>query len=267
MITTREMVLLAVGISIAAVVMVAFYIPPMQFPNSTSSQTVQYACTADKRIVATYHEGETTPPAGPDLPPTPGGSVDLALSDGRHLSLAQTISADGARYATTDEAFVFWSKGAGALVLENNVEKSYIGCIMVASDPGGLSQVYRSDKGFTLRLPSGYKVRWEPLGEETQFTIDPTPWKDTNLSSDTYLSVGESPIAECHNASSTDAAAGNRYENSRYVLLERNPCIAVNYFIHYGVIENYPAGTVREFDKEALIREFDAIRKTLVVVR
>jgi hypothetical protein len=39
----------------------------------------------------------------------------------------------------------------------------------------------------------------------------------------------------------------------------------VRYFIHYGVFQNYPAGMVREFDQQALLASFDAIRRTLVV--
>jgi hypothetical protein len=39
----------------------------------------------------------------------------------------------------------------------------------------------------------------------------------------------------------------------------------VRYFIHYGVFENYPAGSVTRFDHTALVDRFDAIRQTLVV--
>ena len=66
---------------------------------------------------------------------------------------------------------------------------------------------------------------------------------------------------------STGAAAGNRYEETVYTLPGTNPCIAVRYFIHYGVFQNYPAGTVREFDQQALLASFDAIRHTLVIVQ
>ena len=67
-------------------------------------------------------------------------------------------------------------------------------------------------------------------------------------------------------ASSTGAAAGNRYEETVYALPGTNHCIAVRYFIHYGVIENYPVGLVREFDKKSLLKEFDTIRRTLNIL-
>lgn len=91
--------------------------------------TALYACDGGKTIQAAYFVGTSTPPAGPGEPPTPGGSVQIRLSDGRSMTLPQTISADGARYANTDESFVFWNKGNGAIVLENDQETDYTNCV------------------------------------------------------------------------------------------------------------------------------------------
>jgi membrane-bound inhibitor of C-type lysozyme len=49
--------------------------------------------------------------------------VDLTLSDGRSLSLPQTMSGSGIRYANSDETFVFWSKGDTAFITEGSDEK------------------------------------------------------------------------------------------------------------------------------------------------
>ena len=113
----------------------------------------------------------------------------------------------------------------------------------------------------------------------------------TNLSNDTYISIehlatgqvcdaatflGASRVKsqtirdgvmEYSMASSSDAAAGNRYEEYVYALPGTNPCIAVRYFIHYGAIENFPKGAVKEFDKVALLNEFDHIRSTLMLTK
>lgn len=51
----------------------------------------------------------------------PPRHVDLTLSNGKNLSLFQTISADGARYANPGETFVFWNKGDTAFIEENGV--------------------------------------------------------------------------------------------------------------------------------------------------
>lgn len=47
--------------------------------------------------------------------------VNLILSDGRSLTLPRAISASGARYANSDESFVFWNKGNGAFIDENGI--------------------------------------------------------------------------------------------------------------------------------------------------
>lgn len=122
-----------------------------------------------------------------------------------------------------------------------------------------------------------------------KFTIPTSIAAGTNLSSDSYVSVEHLPagqkcdaaaflvdasaksrvmkegVLEYSVASSTDAAVGNRYEETVYARAGSSPCIAVRYFIHYGAIENYPEGEVREFDKAALLQEFDQIRRTLAI--
>jgi len=287
------------------IVVIGFIVSVFISPRAQKPiNTVSYSCNSDKTIIAAYYEGVTKPPAGPDMPPTPGGSVALKLSDGRSMTLTQTISADGARYANKDESFVFWSKGNGAIVLENGQEKSFIGCILVAPEPTGVSlpQIYSNSKnGFSIRLPIGYTTDesyvYQELGPGknsagVKFTIPSSVATGTNLGEDSYISVEEVPQSvllakECSAAffvdpetsvrtivdgditysfaSSTGAGAGNRYEETVYALSGTSPCVAVRYFIHYGVIENYPAGAVREFDKQSLIAQFDSIRRTLII--
>lgn len=89
---------------------------------------VTYVCDGGKTMHVLYYQGTTTPPASPGMPPTPGGSVTVTLSDGRTMTLPQTISADGARYANADESFIFWSKGDGAFVMEGNAT-TYANCV------------------------------------------------------------------------------------------------------------------------------------------
>ncbi|NMB92122.1 MAG: lysozyme inhibitor [Parcubacteria group bacterium] len=88
---------------------------------------VAYLCDDNKTIEAAFYRGETKP-VEPGQPPIPTGSVKITLRDGRSFDLPQTLSADGSRYANSDESFVFWSKGDNALILENNVEKDYLNC-------------------------------------------------------------------------------------------------------------------------------------------
>lgn len=132
-----------------------------------------------------------------------------------------------------------------------------------------LPQAYSNNAlGFSIHLPADYTISEDV--SVIKFTIPASVATGTNLSTDTYLSVERlSEDSSCSNASTTGAAAGNRYEETVYALpntsASRRTCIAIRYFIHYGVIENYPVGTVREFDKQSLLAQFDAIRRTLVV--
>ncbi len=68
---------------------------------------VKFACKEDKTIDATFYADK----------------VDLTLSDGRSMSLPQTMSGSGIRYANADETFIFWSKGDTAFVTEGADEK------------------------------------------------------------------------------------------------------------------------------------------------
>lgn len=86
-----------------------------------------YMCKDEKTIQAEFYKGGTIP-VKPGEMPIPTGKVFLKLSDGRAMTLPQTISASGARYANTDESIVFWNKGNTAFIAENNVE-TYSDCV------------------------------------------------------------------------------------------------------------------------------------------
>lgn len=276
------------------------YGPIHQNVDTNKVSSFSYSCDEGKTIEATYYQGENKPSPNKDMPPTPSGSVSFKLSDGRQITLMQTISADGVRYANTDDSIIFWSKGRGVLFIENE-KQNYTGCIEVVKNPGNLPKVYsNSIKGFSVRYGEGYTVdenyEYQEMGpgkeiKGVKFTI-PKKYKDeTNLSSDSYISIEQVDRADSCTANifvydkntlvntinekgvtysvtmTSGAGAGNRYEETVYAIPGTNPCIAVRYFVHYSAIENYPAGTVKSFDKNALINEFDSIRNTLSILK
>jgi len=53
--------------------------------------------------------------------------VDLKLSDGRVMTLPQTMSGSGARYANAGETIVFWNKGNTAFIEEGG-KTTFDGC-------------------------------------------------------------------------------------------------------------------------------------------
>ena len=90
--------------------------------------TVQYSCAQGKSLAAEYFDGPTR--TAPDGRPIPGGRVILTLADGKKLTLPQTLSGSGIRYANEGETFVFWSKGDTAFVEEGPSRKvTYADCV------------------------------------------------------------------------------------------------------------------------------------------
>ena len=90
--------------------------------------TVQYSCAQGKSLAAEYFDGPTR--TAPDGRPIPGGRVILPLADGKKLTLPQTLSGSGIRYANEGETFVFWSKGDTAFVEEGPKQTlTYENCV------------------------------------------------------------------------------------------------------------------------------------------
>ncbi len=150
----------------------------------------------------------------------------------------------------------------------------------------------------SVNLPDGYvadeSYAYEGFGTQKKiqgikFTVPTKLADETNLSNDSYISVEQLPNEkECTTGDffslsngkpqtvtdagvtysmehSSDAGAGNRYEETVYVISGAKTCVAIRYFIHYSVFENYPAGTIKEFDLKALTAEFDQIRRSIQI--
>lgn len=142
-----------------------------------------------------------------------------------------------------------------------------------------------STEGYVRNMNHIYAVTTNVETRGSSYTIPSALAEGTNLSKDSYISYEESGSATCEPKDFLDgvtevrevtddgvtylvaervgAAAGNRYDETVFVFKDYKPCNAVRYFIHYGVIENYPEGTVREFDRAQLVAEFDDFRRTL----
>ena len=114
--------------------------------------TATYTCDNGKTITASYYDtsgGEPAPAVLPgQMPPPPPGSVSLTLSDGRTMTLPQTISGSGIRYANGDETFIFWSKGTTAFIEEGPSQtETYQNCVSTDQVPGAQASTSAPEEG------------------------------------------------------------------------------------------------------------------------
>jgi membrane-bound inhibitor of C-type lysozyme len=125
----KYFLIIAILIALAALIQ-NFRTDISQSGQAQPLNSVIYSCDGGKTIAAKLYDVQSTEPLVQSLgvPPKPSGLAHITLSDGRDMTLHQTISADGARYANSDESFVFWSKGNGALVFENGKMQDYTNC-------------------------------------------------------------------------------------------------------------------------------------------
>lgn len=129
----------------------------------------------------------------------------------------------------------------------------------------------------------GYSTNWAALATTSgmklaEVLVSKNYLPGTNFNDATFsvgASANPSSIATCtHNPSGSrgssavtvingvsftklsfqDAAAGNRYDTTSYRTIRDNMCYAIEYTIHYGVFQNYPAGSIRQF-KESKLRD------------
>jgi hypothetical protein len=151
--------------------------------------------------------------------------------------------------------------------------------------------------GFSIAYPKKWRVDrahvYPTPVDDTRivgvaFVVPPKLAMHTNLSTDSYLSVESAPAVDTCKpsgflattdtqrdenegslhwsvATSDDAGAGNFYDETVYALKDSRPCLAIRYFIHSTNVDNYPAGTVRQFDKAGLVGLFDRIRSTFAL--
>jgi hypothetical protein len=108
-----------------------------------------------------------------------------------------------------------------------------------------------------------------PAPTGTKFFIPKALASSTNLSADSGLSIETATSSDSCSAldflSQSDAGAGNFYEEHVFAIASSTPCLAIRYFIHSTNIANYDPGTIKEFDRTALLKELDGMRDSLKI--
>ena len=196
-------------------------------------------------------------------------------------------------------AFVIIMLAAGGYYYLTTPIVAEVPQVPTAQEPRSLAYA-SSTLGFSISYPERYRVidsyTYDQFGPKklirgVKFAIPMSMAIGTNLSgSDTGVSVEWLPHAkkctadiyipanvpsftltdagvQYSIASTSGAGAGNFYEEKVYAIASSTPCTAVRYFIHSTNIGNYEPGSVREFDPVSLLKEFDAIRTSLILNR
>ena len=60
----------------------------------------------------------------------------------------------------------------------------------------------------------------------------------------------------------TGAGAGNRYDTTSYRTMRAGMCYAIEYTIHYGVLQNYPKGAVTQFNEQKIQSALDHVAQS-----
>ncbi|MBC7836437.1 hypothetical protein H7X87_01520 [Acetobacteraceae bacterium] len=165
----------------------------------------------------------------------------------------------------------------------------------IATDPS-LWNIYASESmSFSVQYPEdytideqySYEIAPQRRAEGIALKVPPIFTQGTNLSSDSYISIETIPeFSSCniaqylYNMPTQDVTlidggweysvgeevgenAGSYYEEKVFLRNDIGPCLVVRYFIHTMSLEDYATGNVREFDRAALLGEFDQIRRSL----
>lgn len=276
----QKVVIGAIGLILLGAAGYYFFGDSISLTGKQPINSVRFICDADRTIEADFYESE----------------VDLVLSDGRTMTLPQTISASGARYATENESIVFWNKGNTAFITEGPQGETFSNCEVEVPGEEPRSTYASSTMGISFKYPKSYTIdeMYQYMGvpnkpiDGVKAIIPATIATGTNLSLDSGVSIEQLPRAvNCTGdifvldnvrastvteggvsyslATTSGAAAGNLYEEIIYALADSEPCTAVRYSIHSTNIGNYEPGAVRAFDRSALLSAFDKIRASLMV--
>ena len=266
--------------------------PPEPTPALPTAVTpppaATYYCLSARTMHATFPEGLAKLVLSDgrtfELPQTPAGSG---------MRYEDTSTAYGT-------AVVFVGKGDNAYLSENG-KTTYEDCtaaLVLESDAPGYATYTDVSSTFTFAFPTNFEVEGSGIGlapswaaqESTsglvlaRLAVPASVQPGTNFSDATFIvgaSTDPAAIAACLMGPSgaktsptklgdvavtkltfSDAAAGNRYDTTSYRVLRHGQCYAIEYTIHYGNIDNYPKGSVKEFDEAALTASLDEVARS-----
>jgi hypothetical protein len=157
----------------------------------------------------------------------------------------------------------------------NTFSFSYPSGLSVTGDGGGYSQnwmVNATTSGMVLAqisVPQSYVpgtnfadakftvgTSADPSALATCLTYNPTGGPKTAAATSTINGTTYTVLQ------SSDAGAGNYYDTTSYRTLRNSQCYAIEYTIHYANFQNFPKGTVTQFNEAALKTTLDGVAQS-----
>ncbi len=267
--------------------------------TATVINSVNYSCEGGKSIAAAFTQNAVA------LTLSDGRSLNLpqAISGSgiRYEMIATSTS------APTSTDIVFWSEGNNAFMTENSSSTYENCLAGTVTPGAGSNTFTDAAKTFSFSYPSDLSVTGSGVGYtqdwmvnattsgmilaqvlvpqsylpgtnfgDAKFTVgtsaDPSAVftcltyneAGARASTSTSVTLSGTTYAEFH---SSDAGAGNRYDTTSYRVSRNSQCYAIEYTVHYSVFENYPKGTVKQFDEAALTAKLDSIARSFVFLQ
>lgn len=255
---------------------------PVTVPAPVVTAAINYSCDNGSTIAASFSTS----------------SAALTLSDGRQLTLPQIVSADGAQYQQGTILFV--TKGDQGFLQENgNTTYSNCIANSDTTAVNGIKTFIDQGKTFSFNYPDaftlagggiGYTESWKTNSDSTLGLIlatvnVPQSYQPKTNFGDAKFTVGTSSdpaaVSSCLTDTSgagvtkstatingttytkfvsTDAGAGNRYETTSYRIVKNSQCYAIEYTIHYAVLDNFPPSSgIKAFDSVKVHAALDSI--------
>lgn len=210
---------------------------------------------------------------------TSTGADLLFASKGDWGSFTNSASTTDMRYTTCTAANV--SAETGGRLIYENLGKSFTFTFPANMSVAGIEPGYgpgwtapATTTGMVLAkvyLPKSFEPgtnfgdAWVTVGTsaDAQSVADCTKNLSGAVATTTAL-IGDTTFTKLL---FSGAGAGNRYDTTSYRFVKDNQCYAVEYTIHYGVLENYPKGTVKEFDEAKVTAALDEVARSFRFVQ
>lgn len=266
--------------------------PTPELPRAaTPPPSATYYCSDDRTMQVTFPTGLANVVLSDgrtfELPQTPTGSGMRYEDTSTAYGTTVVLVGKGDNAYLTENGKTSYEDCTAAEVLE--------------SDAPGYATYTDADKTFTFALPTNFSVAGSAIGLTeswsagastigavlARLSVPASNQPGTNLSNASFTVGGsvdpaalsnclKSPVGTASTSASqtklgdvavtkltfSDAAAGNRYDTTSYRALHNSQCYAIEYTIHYGNIDNYPKGSVEEFDKAALTASLDEVARS-----